>query len=165
MTIRTNQNPTVRISKTDKRIKTVWDTDTGERWDSTVICAETLGTDVINVRRACAGITKTCMGRHLSYEEDVVGTRSKMATSLASKDAENASLRSEVEALRAEVERLRKVERVRNENHDKIARLEKSIACHKRAYDSHMKAASAAMKYLAARQKELDELLHKSEEE
>ena len=158
---KTKKNTLRNISaKTDKRIKPVWDIDTGTRYDSPADCAKVFDVDVTKVYAVCNKKIKTCKGHHLRYEEDVEDVRTDMGASIASKDTENASLRAENEFLRAEVERLRKVECVRIENQDKIARLEKSIACHKRAYDSHMKAAGVAMKYMAARQKELDELLN-----
>lgn len=155
MTINTKKKTTLRTvtDKTDKRIKPVRCTDNGKRWESPTACAAELHVDVQKVYDACNKRIKTCNGLHLRYEEDVEDVRTDMGESLAQKD-------SEIAFLRAEVERLRQVECVRIENHDKIARLEKSIACHKRAYDSHMKAAATAMKYMAARQQELDELLN-----
>lgn len=156
MTINTNtKNPALRTTTPNKTMKPVYCTDNGKRWPSAVACAEDLGVHVSTVYYAINGRIKTCRGLHLCYEEDVAAVQTGMSNTLASMSAE-------VESLRAEVERLRAARSVHAEA---IAKLEKSIACHKHSYDRHMKAASVAMKHMNERQKELDALLDKLCEE
>ena len=168
MTINTNtKNPTLRTT-TPKNMKPVYCIDNGKRWPSAVACAEDIGACVLNVRRTCNGITKTCKRLHLRYEEDVAGVQAGMSNTLASMSAEVESLRAEVERLRALETKYNKEQAVRDANAATIAKLEKSIACHKHSYDRHMKAANSALKHMNERQKELDALLNnlcKSEEE
>lgn len=152
MTIRTNQKPIVRHTITaDKRIKPVWDTDSGKRWASPTDCADELEIDVRKVYACCGKRTKTCAGRHLRYEEDVEDVRVDMGASLTQKDAEIASLR-------AEVERLRQFESAQTKNKDEIAQLEKLRARHQRAYDRYIAHAKVSLKHIEEIDRKLEEL-------
>lgn len=144
--------------KVDKRLKKVYDTVTGDHWPSATHCAREIGTRPYNVQRACNGTTKTCMGRHLSYEENVNEVHTNMANSLRHSSARSPELKRKASSLDAIEKDINTIFKQEEEWKEKMSKIASRIARRQRIYNDRLEAAENARSRLVEAEREMEEL-------